>query len=216
MKRLLLLTTLALFPALLPAEGQRAFKEYMEVFPAFWGDVYGDGGSTLYCGTRFGKRKGSGINIEHVYPMAWAMKAEGCRSRKQCRKTSQRFNRIEADLHNLYPALSHINEARSSYPFGDIRGERRQFGRCDFELDLRSRKVEPRVASRGNIARAMFYMQDTYGLQIFKRQGEMLKQWNRLDPPDDAERQRNDRIARIQGIRNRFIDNPKAADKLRF
>jgi len=43
-----------------------------------------------------------------------------------------------------------------------------------------------------------------------------MKQWNRLDPPDTLERQRNDRIQRIQGNRNRFIDNPRAAERLRF
>ncbi|MET0106461.1 MAG: endonuclease [Sedimenticola sp.] len=71
-------------------------------------------------------------------------------------------------------------------------------------------------ASRGNIARAMFYMHDTYGLTIFKRQGELLKQWNRKDPPDREERRRNALIDEIQGTRNHFIDNPRAAEKLRF
>ncbi|MES9874819.1 MAG: endonuclease [Candidatus Sedimenticola sp. PURPLELP] len=198
------------------SEGQTAFNEYMEVFPAFWGEVYAKGGETLYCGITFGHKKGRGINIEHVYPMSWAMKAEGCSSRKQCRRTSTRFNRLEADMHNLYPSLSNINKTRGAMAFGTIKGESRRFGKCDFEVDKRSRRVEPRPKSRGNIARAMFYMQETYGLKIFKRQGEMLKQWNRQDPPDAAEHRRNNRIAHIQGSRNRFIDNHKAADRLRF
>ncbi|MES9937506.1 MAG: endonuclease [Sedimenticola sp.] len=198
------------------ADGQTRFREYMEIFPFFWGELYAKGGETLYCGTAFGSNKGRGINIEHVYPMAWAMKAEGCRSRKQCRNTSQRFNRIESDLHNLYPSLARINKARGAMAYGMIKGERRHFGRCDFETDERARRVEPRPASRGNIARAMFYMHDTYGLTIFKRQGELLKQWNRKDPPDREERRRNGLIDEIQGTRNRFIDNPRAAEKLRF
>ncbi|OOZ37875.1 endonuclease I family protein [Solemya velesiana gill symbiont] len=197
-------------------KGQTRLKEYMEVFPYFWGEVYARGGETLYCGRKFGANKGKGINIEHVFPMAWAMKAEGCSSRKQCRRSSSRFNRIEADLHNLYPSRSHINEARGAMPYGMVDGERRRFGPCDFEVNERKRRVEPRPASRGNIARAMFYMHETYGLKIFKRQGKLLKRWNLEDPPDREEQRRNERIEKIQGTRNRFIDAPDAAEKLAF
>lgn len=198
------------------AAGQTAFKEYFQALPLFWDRIYPKGGKTLYCSKKFGSRHGRSINIEHVYPMAWVKKEEGCRSRKLCRQSSPRFNRIEADMHNLYPAQREINKARGSAPFGLIEGERRDFGRCDFEFDNRRRLVEPRPASRGNIARAMLYMHDSYGLPIYKRQGKMLKQWNRQDPPDAEERRRNDRIARLQGTRNRFIDNPRSADNIRF
>ena len=119
-------------------------------------------------------------------------------------------------MHNLYPSIATINKARSSFPFAEIAGEKRDFGRCDFEFHARQRAVEPRPASRGNIARAMLYMHETYGLTLFKRQGELMKKWNREDPPDKEERRRNNLIAKYQGTRNRFIDNPKAADKLRF
>jgi deoxyribonuclease-1 len=35
-----------------------------------------------------------------------------------------------------------------------------------------------------------------------------------MDPPDSEEQARNERIAQIQGTRNRFIDNPALADTL--
>ena len=82
--------------------------------------------------------------------------------------------------------------------------------------DRRRRNVEPRPAARGNIARAMFYMQETYDLKIFRRQAELLKRWHGEDPPDRDEKRRNQAIAEIQGNRNRFIDDPKAVDRLRF
>jgi deoxyribonuclease-1 len=217
-KRLLrmLFIILLLLPAIVQAAGQQVHTDYFEALPVFWQQLYPKGGETLYCGHHFGKRKGRAINIEHVYPMSWVMKAEGCRSRDQCRRNSRRFNQIEADMHNLYPVRKEINKVRSSFPFGIIRGERRDYGKCDFEFDRRQRRVEPRPAARGNIARAMFYMQETYALKVYRRQGEMLQRWNRADPPDAAERRRNDRIEQIQGTRNRFIDNPKLADSLRF
>lgn len=210
------LVLLACFVAWVAAAEPQAFESYFDALPVFWDQVYPDGGETLYCGKAFGKRHGRSINIEHVFPMAWAMKAEGCRSREQCRAVRPRFNRMEADMHNLYPSRKDINKTRSSFPYGTVQGEQRAFGKCDFELDHRKRSVEPRPEARGNIARAMFYMQDTYGLRIYRRQGELLRDWNRDDPPDREEKRRNDVIAGVQGNRNRFIDNPAAADKLRF
>ena len=129
---------------------------------------------------------------------------------------SRRFNRIEADMHNLYPSRKDINKTRGSFRFGMVRGEKRSFGQCDFELDRRKKSVEPRPEARGNIARAMFYMQDTYGLRIYRRQGELLQNWNREDPPDGEERRRNEVIASIQGNRNKFIDKPTLGEGLRF
>ncbi|MEW8014599.1 MAG: endonuclease [Candidatus Sedimenticola endophacoides] len=213
---LLLLCLLPLSACPEQERGQRFFTEYREVYPLFWGRLYAGGGETLYCARRFGPDKGRGINIEHVFPMAWMMNAEGCRSRRQCRERSPRFNRIEADMHNLYPARSDINEARASLAFGEIPGEQRRFGGCDFELGPRQRLVEPRPAVRGNIARAMFHMHETYGLTLFKRQGRLLQRWNRADPPDAEERRRNREIEAIQGTRNRFIDDHGAADRLTF
>ena len=84
--------------------GQQRFTDYFDALPVFWEQVYPEGGMTLYCGKRFGNSKGKSINIEHVFPMALVMNAEGCGSRDSCRDTSSRFNQIESDMHNLYPA----------------------------------------------------------------------------------------------------------------
>ncbi|MCW8908858.1 MAG: endonuclease [Sedimenticola sp.] len=196
--------------------GQQVYQEYLESRPVFWQRIYPQGGETLYCGEAFSAYHGRSINIEHVFPMAWVMREEGCRSRELCRERSPRFNRIEADMHNLYPTLARINKVRSSFPFAEIDGERRDFGNCDFEFHPRRRVVEPRPASRGNIARALFYMHETYGLTLFRRQGELMKKWNREDPPDREERRRNELIFKYQGTRNRFIDHPAAAEQLDF
>jgi deoxyribonuclease-1 len=195
---------------------QRVNDNYEEARKVFWSQLYSQGGETLYCGTRFSSTGRRGLNIEHVFPMSWVTRAVGCGRRKECRETSPLFNRIEADLHNLYPTRADLNDARGSFRFGEISGERRMFGDCDFEVDQRQRVFEPRAASRGEIARAMFYMHREYGLTIFRRQGKMLQQWHRRDPPDSMERERNDRIEIIQGNRNPYIDRPGLADQLRF
>lgn len=189
------------------AEQQR-IPDYDAARGLFWRSLYSQGGETLYCGEQFGNNR-RGLNVEHVFPMSWVTRELRCGKRNQCRRRSERFNRIEADLHNLFPARRDINDARRSYRFAEIPGEVRRFGSCDFEIDERQRTIEPRPASRGEIARAMFYMRDTYDLPIFRKQTELLLRWHRDDPSSDEERRRNDVIEKLQGTRNPYIDQPE-------
>jgi deoxyribonuclease-1 len=191
-------------------------QDYEMARRLLWSKVYSNGGETLYCGERFGPQKGREINVEHVLPMSWATRFLKCGSRNECRKSSSRFNQIEGDLHNLYPSLASINKMRGSFPYGEISGERRSYGKCDFELDARRKLVEPRARARGEIARAMFYMQAEYGIAIRPKLGKLLYKWHRQDPPDKMEVRRNDIVGKLQGNRNAFIDNPELANDLRF
>ncbi len=215
-------TLVCLLPALVLIWGsasiaeQQAIPDYETARPLFWDQVYADGGTTLYCGRTFGSRRGQGINIEHVFPMSWVAYSLKCGQRWQCRKKSERFNRIEADMHNLYPADSKINEARSSFRFGYIRGEKRAFGPCDFEIDESRRLAEPRPGARGKIARAMLYMHDEYGLYLRPELGRLLLKWHFRYPPDEEERHRNRTIEALQGTRNKYIDDPGLARRLGF
>ena len=185
----------------------RPIEDYDTARTIFWDNLYPDGGETLYCAEKFGGGYNKGINIEHVFPMGWVTHTLNCGRRKECRNNSDLFNQIEADLHNLYPARSDINEERSSIAFGMVNGEKRHYGSCDFEVQHhRPRLVEPREEVRGNIARAMFYMADTYDLTLFDKQIDLLQRWNKQDPPDDLEKYRNDKIESIQGNRNPYID----------
>ncbi len=191
--------------------------DYDTARPIFWSKLYPNGGETLYCGQKFGKRRGRKYNVEHVFPMSWVIRELKCGTRTECREKSKIFNRIEADLHNLYPVVKSINDARGSFRYGVIPGEKRKFGkRCDFEVNFKIRVVEPREAARGEIARAMFYMKDTYGMVIFRKQGELLLKWHVEDPPSQFEKQRNEMIEKIQGNRNKFIDRPELAHQLKF
>ena len=178
---------------------------YLDTIPLFWRTLYPNGGEGLYCGVPFQARDRR-YNIEHVYPMAWVTRALRCGDRRQCRRGSTRFNRIESDMHNMYPALKDLNKARGAYPYREIRGEQWFERGCDIEIDHRARAVEPRPAVRGDIARAMLYMADRYDLEIYARQRRLLEQWHREDPPDEHERRRNRAIKRVQGNFNPWID----------
>ena len=184
----------------------------------FWSKLYAAGGTTLYCGestTRDGGRRRD-LNIEHVFPMGWVTRALGCGTRRQCRRSSARFNHIEADLHNLYPARADLNKARKSMPFAILGDYTRPVPDCNFKINERRYLAEPRPAARGKVARAMFYMSGEYDLPLYPRQGRLLRQWHRRAPPGDEERRRNDAIAALQGNRNVFIDEPQRAAALSF
>lgn len=189
----------------LPVVAAAAPHGYLDTIPVFWRTLYPDGGEGLYCGERFAARDRS-YNIEHVFPMSWVTKTLGCGDRDACRRNSRRFNEIESDMHNMYPARKDINRMRGSYPFREIRGEQHIERGCDFEIDHRAHVVEPRPEVRGNIARAMLYMADRYGLQIYEKQRRMLLEWHRDDPVDDAERRRNEQISAVQGNANPWIE----------
>lgn len=180
-------------------------RNYLDTIPVFWRSLYPNGSQGLYCGEEFAAYDRL-FNIEHVYPMSWVTRALDCGERDTCRRKNSKFNEIESDMHNLYPARKDLNRARGSYPFRELSGERHVEPGCDLEIDHRRRAVEPRPAARGNIARAMLYMADRYDLEIYRRQREMLLRWHRADPVDDEERRRNRVIAGIQGRSNGWID----------
>jgi len=188
-------------------------ENYKDARPVFWKSLYPGQVTSLYCGESFNSNQRKGYNIEHVFPMSWAINGLDCGTRKQCRNRSTQFNLIEADMHNLYPSRSDVNQQRSSYRFGEVAGEKRRFGsKCDFEVDNKKRIAEPALSVRGEVARSMFYMADQYksqGLVIFEKQAKMLYKWHKADPPSKAEIQRNNKIEKLQGNRNPFIDEPE-------
>lgn len=178
----------------------------------FWSKLYPAKGWTLYCGDFFESR--DRVGVERIYSLDWASRALQCGSVEQCKYNSARFNRIAADLHNLYPARHMIIRARNDYEYGDVSGEFREYFECDFEVSLRHQVAEPRDIARGNIARAIFYMHIQYGLPISADMMQHLKEWNQADPPSKDEYRRNNLIEKLQGTRNAFIDNPEMAEAL--
>ena len=200
-KGLILLLVPALLAAWLSVKSGPPGRNYLDSLRTFWQEIYPDGGKTLYCGHKF-QPFDREVNVEHVFPMSWVTRKLRCGKREQCRHNSSRFNLIESDMHNLYPALRDVNQARGSMAFAEIKGENHYFKGCDFEVDFHARRVEPRPEARGRIARAMLYMADEYDLDLYQRQRRLMEQWNRRYPPDAEERRHNRAVKRIQGKAN--------------
>ncbi len=132
--------------------------------------------------------------------------------RKCCKKVLPEFKRMEADMHNLFPAIGEVNGDRSNYPFGEISGEPRRYGQCDIEI--KKKVAEPTESIRGDIARAYFYMSNQYGVPLIGRFEDMLRLWHLNDPPDEWEMNRNTLIEETQGNRNPFIDHPELVERV--
>ena len=162
--------------------------------------------------TKNGKvnRRSKRIEWEHVMP-AWKFGHQrDCwkrGGRKACRNDDE-FSRMEADLHNLVPAIGELNGDRSNFKMGLIIGEPRAYGRCNFEVDFKSKTVEPDEDIRGDIARIYFYMRDQYQIDLNMQQTLLFKAWNKADPVSAWEIERDKRIHNIQGNGNPYIYSP--------
>ncbi|AYC31275.1 endonuclease I [Pseudomonas cavernae] len=183
------------------------------VTQVFWPKLYGKGGNTLYCDQPF-SGEGSQFIASAVYSSKQIKSALRCLTENQCEVVNPQFPYMLADLHNLYPALSRVELARRNAQFGDVgEGVASKFSDIGCDLKATFQLIEPRDAAKGNVARAIFYMHSEYGLPIVG-QLQMYQRWSELDPPDAAEKTRNDQIEMLQGNRNRFIDEPTLAAKL--
>jgi len=106
----------------------------------------------------------------------------------------------------LVPAVGYINQRRSNYHFGEVLGEKRDFGVCDFEISSGRRVAEPRSQLLGFIARVTLYMESVYGVGLTGGEIERLKQQSLAYPPTEWEILRDRRIAEIQGNGNPFVE----------
>ncbi len=152
-------------------------------------------------------KRASRIEWEHVMS-AWEfghqLQCWQDGGRKACRKNAQ-FKAMEADMHNLVPAVGEVNGDRSNFRFNMIAGEPRAYGACDVEIDFKARVAEPAPHIRGDVARTYFYMADRYKVRLSKKQRQLFEAWAKSDPVDAWELERNRRIAAKQGNYNRFV-----------
>lgn len=151
--------------------------------------------------------RSSRVEWEHVVPASILANNLPCwqkGGRKQCTK-DYRYNAIVNDLHNLVPAIGELNQDRSNYHFSYIVGEKRNYGKCDFEVSVKDKIVEPPEEVRGDIARIWLYMTDRYSLNIPYNYRLQLVQWSKLDPVSWDEIVRDQRIFFAQGNGNPYV-----------
>lgn len=171
------------------------------------------------CGFHYRKNKNRAERIEweHIVP-AWhfghQLQCWQKGGRMACRQTNAKFKKMEADMHNLVPAIGEINGDRNNFKYGMIEGEKRVYGKVNMEISFGDKKAEPRDNVFGDIARTYFYMRDEYGLKISNAQEKMFIAWNNLDPVSPWEQERNAIIKKLQGTENLYITNYKKLKQL--
>ena len=168
-------------------------------------------------------------NREHSFPKSWFGVSDSYNI------PDDRYA-IHNDLFHLYPSDTEANGKRSNLPYGKVNKGTPNWenGYCKLgnmvSAGFSGLVFEPNDAIKGNLARTYFYIATRYEDANFSKWGgsemitktsypffrtwaiNMLLEWNRLDPVDAAERKRNDEVAKIQGKRNPYIDDPELAE----
>ncbi|HBC3563078.1 extracellular deoxyribonuclease Dns [Vibrio cholerae] len=163
------------------------------------------------CGyqVRKNENRASRIEWEHVVP-AWQfghqLQCWQQGGRKNCTRTSPEFNKMEADLHNLTPAIGEVNGDRSNFGFSQWNGvDGVTYGQCEMQVNFKERTAMPPERARGAIARTYLYMSEQYGLRLSKAQNQLMQAWNNQYPVSEWECVRDQRIEKVQGNSNRFV-----------
>ena len=113
---------------------------------------------------------------------------------------------MEADLHNLTPAIGEVNGDRSNYRFGMLNSPPTFYGQCDFHVNFKDRMAQPPVKQRGMIARIYLYMSDKYHFKLSNKERKLFEAWNRMHPVTSWESERNRQISNIQGWGNPYVE----------
>ncbi len=167
-----------------------------------------------------GKRAAK-IEWEHIVPaenfgrtfIEWREGSDECvdnkgkafKGRKCAEKVSMDYRYMQADMHNLVPAIGAVNAARSNYNFTLLPDAISSFGSCQMKIE--DKKVEPPVRARGMIARTYKYMEQEYPrYSIGGAQKKLMDAWDKMYPPDAWECMRASQIAKIQGNRNEITE----------
>lgn len=141
-------------------------------------------------------------NCEHVVPQSWYSKREPMRG----------------DLHHLFTCERGCNSARGNTPYGEFGSSKDTIRNDCGRIDRSSGRFEP-DAGKGAVARATLYFMVRYP-EVKHRYDdqdvEMLKRWSKEDPVSLYERQRNQKIEKVQGNRNPFIDFPEWVNQVDF
>lgn len=191
--------------------------------------IYQDNPTSFYCGCKIqwqGKKgtpdlqscgyqvrkqekRASRIEWEHIVP-AWQFGHQRqCwqkGGRKNCARNDQGFRKMEADLHNLTPAVGEVNGDRSNYNFSQWNGiNGATYGRCEMQVNFKQRSVMPPDRAKGSIARTYLYMSKQYGFRLSPQQSKLMQAWNKQFKASAWECERDNRIAAIQGNHNPFV-----------
>lgn len=133
-------------------------------------------------------------------------KGKSFKGRNCAEKINHEYRLMQADMHNLFPAIGAVNAMRSNYNFTELQADTpNTFGSCAMKIE--GKKVEPPLAARGVIARTYFYMEQEYPrFKISKQMKQLLTIWDKQHPVTKWECTRAKRIEKQQGNPNKIVN----------
>ncbi len=215
-------------------EDNQGFPDFKTAKEWMLNDVYRDYRKTIYCQAEFNDSKmifldgffsskyadrSKKLEWEHAVPTenfgralgVWendSLECAGLSKRECARKTSYIFNRMEGDMHNIFPSIGSVNGMRLNYNFVAILDDDKVQTVLGCDIKIGNKKVVPPTHSRGQIARAYLYMEDTYkeyNYKMSKSQKKLMQAWDKIYPVSDWECKRDERISHLQGNHNKFV-----------
>lgn len=180
------------------------------------------------CGYQVHKdaRRAARLEWEHVVPAEafgqafaeWRIGSDQCVKKngkrykgRKCAEKNPEFDRMEADLYNLWPIVGELNGLRSNYSMAAISGDALSFGGCTAKIQ--DRKFEPMDAYKGIVARTYLYMNAAYpgrGI-VSDKNDKLFAAWDKQFPAGDWECERGERIRKEQGNENPILTSRCAA-----
>lgn len=127
------------------------------------------------------------------------------KGRRCCEKVNKKYKIMQADMHNLFPAVGELNGDRSNFRFNFDIAQPERYGECKFSVDFKAKRVKVKEDIRGIIARDYLYFNKQYNMKLSKQELRKYKAWNKSYPADEWEKERNKRITKKQGNANPFI-----------
>lgn len=116
-------------------------------------------------------------------------------------------------MHNLQPSVGEVNGDRGNFMYSQWNGGEGQYGQCAMKVDFKEKAAEPPARARGAIARTYFYMRDQYNLTLSRQQTQLFNTWDKMYPVTDWECERDERIAKVQGNHNPYVQRACRARK---
>ncbi len=132
-------------------------------------------------------------------------KGKAYKGRRCCTKVNKQYKLMQADMHNLFPAIGELNADRSNFRFDFEMAQPSKYGKCKFDVNFKQRRAKVKEDIRGVIARDYLYFNKKYKMKLSKQEMKKYQSWNKHYPADEWELERNKRIAKKQGNSNEFI-----------
>ncbi|WP_139452510.1 endonuclease [Campylobacter armoricus] len=132
------------------------------------------------------------IEWEHIMPAQNFGKHLPCwkkGGRKAC-EDDDLFNKMEADIQNLVPAIGEVNGDRSNFRYAEapLNLEYTQYGNCKVYTDFKTKRFYPANYSKGYIARSYLYMSKTYNIRLSDQERKLMEAWNKQYPMSEKEK----------------------------